>query len=110
MPNPSHWVITAPGTYVYPLDYRANPNLVNVQVAVPAGVTAVYEVDSTLNNLEDTTITPIWTPLEQFPVGSSATQQSVISGPFHAIRLVVGTLSGGVATIYWNIIQASDIN
>lgn len=110
MPNPSHWVITTTGTYVYPLDYRANPNLVNIQVAVPSGVTAVYEVDMTMNSLEDTTITPIWTPLDQFPAGSSTTIQGVISGPFHAIRLVVGALSGGAATIYWNIIQASDIN
>lgn len=110
MPNPSHWTITAPGTYVYPLDFRANPSIVNVQVAVPSGVTAVYEVDATLNDPNSTTPTPIWTPLEQFPAASSATQQAQVAGPFHAIQLVVGTLSGGVATIYWNIIQASDIN
>jgi hypothetical protein len=61
-----------------------------------------------MNSLEDTTPPVTWTPLEQFPVGSSTTIQGVITGPFHAIRLVVGTLSGG--SMYWNIIQASDIN
>lgn len=105
MAGPINATIAAPGTFVFPLDYRQAPFNANVEVNVGAA-TVSYHVDYTLvdtNYPPNAGLTQTWTPLVYFPVGSSATISAPLQAPFAMIRLVVVSLTGGPITV--NILQ-----
>jgi hypothetical protein len=105
MAAPINAVISAAGTYVFPMDYRQAP--FNAAIEVNVGVATVsYHVDFTLT---DTNYPPTanavqnWDTLAAFPVASTTTLTSALQSPVAMLRLVVASLVG--PPIYFNVLQ-----
>ena len=117
MARPIHATITAPGSYVFALDWWVNPFNVAAEILVPAGVTASF----TLNQTRDPILqepgpgygaviapNPTWGLVPGTTAGETASVEATITSPIRALQLVVATLTGGDLDV--NILQPFSIN
>lgn len=101
--RPIVFTITGVGSQIVPLDWRANPANISITAVVGTG-TPTYEVDATIDNVYDSTITPNW-GIFTAPIPSAAqgNKSATISGaPFTALRCNV-TVSA--TTVTFTIVQ-----
>ncbi|HQT62541.1 MULTISPECIES: hypothetical protein [unclassified Acidiphilium] len=117
MARPIHATISATGTYVFAVDDWVNPFNVAWQVEVPAGVTASYTLNQTLDPILDgpgngygvvQKASPTWAAVSGTTFPATATTGGTITSPIRALQLVVTALTGGNLTV--NIIQPFSIN
>ncbi len=92
---------------LYMADWQQSPFQLTYQVDVPGGVTVAFTVQWTLADLNDASVTPVWLA---DPMNGTSTAVSV-GGSYgfsvRAIRVAVTALSGGVAHIFFRVIQGS---
>lgn len=117
MANPIYATISAAGTSYWELDWMTNPFEASWEVVVPAGVTASYEFDYTLDAINPTIgvgygvsvpASPTWTAFTGTPSGTTTTQTGSITAPVRALRLVVASVSGGAVLV--KVLQGMSIN
>lgn len=99
--NPINATISSTGTYVYGVDWRTAPNGYAYQVVFNAGASGSVTVDTTLDNVNDASVTPVWT------TGTALTGTTVgtIGSPVQFIRLSANSLSGG--TLSFKILEGA---
>lgn len=88
------------------LDWRVTPFSVSYDVIKETGGgTMSVTIETTLDNVNDSSITPVWTA-----VGSAltATTRGTLTAPVQFIRLTVGSLSGTAVT--FKLLQGESIN
>lgn len=116
MAKPIHATITAPGTYVFPLDWWVNPFNVAWNVEL-GGSTTSFTINSTLDPILDepgegygvvNKANPTWAPLTGSTWPATTAQNGSLTIPTRALQLVVTALSGGDLTV--NIVQPFSIN
>lgn len=108
--------ITAPGTYVFALDWWVNPFNVAWNVIVGSGATASFTLNETLDPILVEQGTGYGVPVQPNPTWAPTTgtwpATATVSGdqtsPIRAFQLVVTALTGGDLTV--NIIQPISIN
>lgn len=111
-----HATISAPGNYVFAVDDWISPFNVGWEVKLGSGATASFTMQSTCDEINPvpgvgygvvTAPSPTWTNLGgTWPATAYAAGD--ITSPIKALRLEVGSLSGGDLTV--NIIQPMSIN
>lgn len=84
------------------IDWRDSPEALAFEVQFNAGASGSVTVESTLDNINDTTITPDWMAETAAITGDT---RGVIASPVQAIRLNVSSLAGG--TITFKVLQGS---
>lgn len=97
-------VITSAGvgnSIPVPMDHRAQVFNVGIQVVVSA--TATFNVQATLDNIYDSTITPTWFSLSGFTAGTASAIGN-LTIPVAAIRLNTSANTGNVTM---TLLQAS---
>lgn len=102
--NPINATITTTGTYVYGVDWRDAPNGFAYQVVFNAGASGSVTVDTTLDNVNDPSVTPVWTT----GTTVTSTTSGSIATPVQFVQLSVNTLSGG--TLGFKILQGAPDN
>lgn len=88
------------------LDWRVTPFQVSYDVIKNTGGGSLsVTVETTLDNIMDPSITPVWTA-----VGSAltATTRGTLTAPVQAIRFNIGTLSGTTVTL--KLLQGTLVN
>lgn len=88
------------------LDWRISPFSVSYDVIKDTGGgTMSVTVETTLDNVNDSTITPVWTA-----TGSAltASTRATFTSPIQFIRLNIGSLSGTTVTLH--LLQGESIN
>lgn len=88
------------------LDWRVAPFSVSYDVIkVTGGGTLSVTIETTLDNIMDPSVTPVWTA-----VGSAltATTRGTLTAPVQAIRCNIGTLTGTALT--FKVLQGESIN
>lgn len=82
-----------------PVDYKQDP--MNVGVGCVVSATATYSVEYTLDDVFDTTVTPVAFVLSSISAATTS-KDGVINTPVRAVRLNVSASTGSV---YMNVIQ-----
>jgi len=101
--RPIVFTITGVGSQIVPLDWYANPPNVEITCVVGTG-TPTYEIDATLDNVYDPTVTPNWSVITApLASGAQGNKAVTITTPLRAIRCNV-TVSA--TTVTFTIIQA----
>lgn len=118
MANPFYQTITTHASAsdgLYMADWAQTPFSLSYAVEVPGGVTTSFVVQYTLDDLNDLTVTPTWIA---DPTNGTAKTGTVAGfygpgtsgpGPIRALRVSVSSLSGGVATLRFAVLQGSTI-
>ncbi len=65
-----------------------------VGVYIPAGSTATYDVEFSMDNVNDPTITPRWFPDGLLPAGSTTSGTTTYFAPIQFVRVNIASLSG----------------
>ena len=81
------------------VDWQQSPFNLSYAVELPAGVTATYTVQYTLDDVNDASFTPIWIP---DPTNGNATTTSAAgsySFAIRALRVNCSALAGGTARL-----------
>lgn len=90
------------------LDMLRSPFNASFHVTVPAGVTASYKIQFTLDDLNNPAIaTPDWTDDANVGAGTTASATGNYMFPVTFIRAVVATLTGGTATLVLTVLQGN---
>jgi hypothetical protein len=115
MANPISQLISAPGTYIFALDYYIAPFQASWEVQVPGGVTAAYGVNSTTDAINpvpgfgygvSVAPNPVWDVVQA--AGTTTSSNGVQTVPVQALEIVVTAVTGGSIKI--NILQPFNIN
>ncbi len=61
---------------------------------VIASGTATYGVEVTMDDVNDTTMTPLWFPLDGMPAGTSTTKYVGFTEPFQFVRINISAIAG----------------
>lgn len=86
------------------MDWRIAPFTARTALIVPGGTTASLTVEYTLDDVNNTAITPVW--IADATYGTvTATEEVLYAAPIQWIRVVVGSISGGPA--YFQVLQAT---
>lgn len=89
------------------LDWRIAPFSVNTALIVPAGTTISATVEYTFDNINDTSVTPVW--IADATYGAvTATKERSYAAPYQAVRVNITSISGGPA--YFCVLQGTNIN
>jgi hypothetical protein len=86
------------------LDWRIVPFSVAYGISFDGSATGSVTVDTTLDNVNDASITPVW-------IASSAittTSFAALTSPAQFIRVTVTSLSGG--TLTFKVLQGESVN
>ena len=67
-----------------------------VGVYIPAGSSATYGVEFSMDNVNDSTITPRWFPDDMLPAGQTASGTSTYFAPIQFVRANISALSGAL--------------
>jgi|SRR6185312_12375547 len=76
------------------LDWRDAPNGVTYQIVFNSGASGSVTIDTTLDNVNDASITPVWTS----STAITSTTIGFLGSPFQFIRVTITSLSGGTLT------------
>lgn len=96
-------------------DWQQTPFSLSYAVEVPAGVTTSFTVQYTLDDVNDPTWTPVWIA---DPTNGTAKTGTVAGfygpgtsgpGPIRGLRVNVSSLTGGVASLRFAVLQGSTI-
>jgi len=76
------------------VDWRDTPNGLSYEVVFNSGAAGSVTVDTTLDNVNDASLTPVW----EASSAITSTTRGTVSSPVQFIRLTVGSLAGGTLT------------
>lgn len=92
------------------LDPSITPFNVNVACVVGAGATASYKLQYTLSDVNVSDANALWFDSTDFPAATAASKVAPISAPVSRVRMVIATLTGGVATLTLQTLQGWTTN
>lgn len=105
MGNPVRMVIAATGNGTpVSLDWLEAPFNVDLQVVLPSGATATYTVQETNDDLNDPSITPIWTN-DPVLVSQTTSAGNTLNSPKRWVRCNPAALGGSPAQIIFYVTQ-----
>lgn len=98
---------TATGAQDYILlDPYISPFSVNSYIEIPGGTTASLTVHTTIDDVQDTSVTPVWVADATYGTVTSSKGASYAL-PITAVRVTVGSISGG--PVYFTVLQAGRV-
>lgn len=105
MGNPVRQVITATGNGTpVNMDWFQSPFNATLQVVLPTGATATYTVQTTNDDINDPTITPIWIN-DTILVTQTASAQRELTSPCRWVRCNCSALGGSPAEVIFFVTQ-----
>lgn len=91
-------VSSATQSAAIPVDRQVNPVSIEIACVVAGGSTLTYKVQYTVDNIQDSTVTPTWIDHATI-TGKSATFDGQITFPVYAVRLNVTAFTAGSVTM-----------
>lgn len=96
---------TNAGDGLYVPDWYQTPFDLSYCVEVPAGVTASFLLQYSLDDVNDPSWVPVWLPDPTNGVARAVTIGGFYSFRIRALRLNVATLTGGAARVRFAVLQ-----
>lgn len=107
MANPVYWSYTTTGAKTpWNADYAVAPFQATAAAIIVDG-TAEYAIQYTLDDLNNTAITPRWLDTAEAPTGTSTTKVIAVTFPIRWLRINIAVITG---TLEFKIIQSNSIN
>ena len=82
-------------------DWQLDHFTVTIAAIIVSGA-ATYSVEYTLDDLNDTSVTPRWLTFDEAPVGTTATKVIQLNNPVLWVRINIAVITG---TVEFKIIQ-----
>ena len=88
------------------LDWRMAPFIVHTAVIVPGGTTASVTIEYTLDDVNNTAVTPVW--IADATYGTvTGTKEVSYTSPIQFVRVNATSVSGG--SVYFQVLQGTQI-
>lgn len=89
------------------VDWSQSPFNLGYAVEVPGGVTTSFIVQYTLDDVNDSTWTPVWINDATNGTAKTGSVSGSYTFPIRALRVNVSSLTGGVASLRFAVLQGS---